>query len=425
MPVIDKAGSLALKVWNRGRESARRHPRTWIGGASFAVLFSVLLAGMVHDPGKIIKVKRGDLSMTVAVTGTLKAVNTKLFGPPSLPHIWNYSIARMVPEGTVVKKGQMVLAFDSSDLVKELKEKSAESSEAAKQIDKKKAELLIQKEDNRLKLAQAEGALQKIEMQLDVPPDLQSVNDRKKIKLDLRSSETEVAKLQTSLKESIEAAQSELVSLMETKKRADDRVNEIKRSIKRMKVVAPNAGTVIYETNWQGDKKAVGDRCWVGEKILEVADLNKMKAEGEVDEVDSGKVKPGQRVTLRLDAAPEITYSGHIESVWGALQPKSNTNPLKIIKLDIALDRTDTRHMMPGMRFSGTIETRIVKDAIIIPASAVRTGASGPVVIKKTILGWHKTRIETGKRSRDEVQVLSGLSKGDKILNADEGEATS
>lgn len=414
--MIDKAGSLALKIWNRGRESARRHPGIWIGGTSSAVLFSVLLAGMVHDPGKIIKVKRGDLSTTVAVTGTLKAVKTDMLGPPSLPHIWNYSISRMVSEGKVVDKGQTVLAFDTSDLAKKLKDKTTESAQAAKQIEKKKAELQVQKEDNRLKMAEAEANLRKTRMLLDVPPDLKSANDLKKTKLDLSVAEAEVASLKTSLESSIRAAKAELASLEETKRRADDRVNGIKESIKRMNVRASIPGTVIYQTDWEGNKKAVGDRCWVGEKILEVADLNKMKAEGEVDEVDSGKVAQGQKITLRLDAAPEISYSGHIESVWGALQAKSRTNPLKIIKLDISLDKTDTRHMMPGMRFSGKIETGTVKDALIIPADCVAAGISGPVVMKKTLLGWHRTLVDVGKKSKDEVQVLAGLSEGDKVL---------
>jgi len=189
-----------------------------------------------------------------------------------------------------------------------------------------------------------------------------------------------------------------------------------------MEVATSNSGTVIYETDWEGNKKAVGDRCWVGVKILEVANLNKMKAEGEVDEVDSGKVKAGQKISLRLDAAPEISYTGQVKSVWGALQVKSRTNPLKIIKLDISLDKTDTRHMMPGMRFSGTIETGTVKDAIIIPASCVKSGSSGPEVVKKTIFGWHSRNIRTGKRSKDEVQILSGLKEGDRVLEIAGGE---
>jgi len=182
-------------TWNAGRVNAKQHPRIWLACASALVLLSFLLATYAHGPGKSVRVIKGDLASKVQVTGTLKAINTDILGPPSLPHIWDYSIARMAPEGTEVKKGKVVLAFDVSDLAKELKEKTTESSEAAKQIEKKNAELRIQKEDNRLKLAEAEANLRKIEMLLDVPPDLKSANNLQKTKLDLRSAKAEVASL--------------------------------------------------------------------------------------------------------------------------------------------------------------------------------------------------------------------------------------
>ncbi len=403
------------------RRRASRRPRLWAGAAGAVLILFVLAAGTSRESGKTITVRKGDLVTTVPVTGTLQAVDADYLGPPSVAHMWNFSIARMVPEGTVVKKGRSVLVFDTSDLLRELKEKKTEGAEAAKQMEKKTAELQVQKEDGRLKRAEAEANLRKIEMLLDVPPDLKAANDLKKTRLDLAAARAEVAGLKASQAASMRAGEAELASLRETRQRADERVREIQDAIKRMNVKAPSAGTVIYQTDWQGNKKAVGDRCWIGEKVLEVAGLDRMKAEGEVDEVDSGKIAKGQRVVLRLDASPDVAYTGRIKSVWGALQVKSPTNPLKVVKLDIALDRTDTRHMMPGMRFSGTIDTGTLRGALVVPADAVSTGPSGPEVLKKTLFGWRRTAVVIGKRSKTDVQVLSGLSPGDRVLVKPEG----
>ncbi len=396
--------------------AATRGPLFWGAAAVILVLLGAVAAGASGSAATTARVKRADLVTTVAVTGTLKAVNADLLGPPAVARMWNFNIARMAPEGSVVKKGATVLVFDTSNLLRELKEKQAESAEASKQMEKKKAELQVQKEDSTLKQAEAQADLRKIRMLLDVPPELKAANDLKKTKLDLRAAEARVASLRTSLAASLRAGREELASLAEKKKRADERVRELEDAIRRMDVKAPRPGTVIYQVDWNGNKKAVGDQCWVGEKVLEVADLQHMKAEGEVDEVDSGKVAPGQRATLKLDAAPDSTYTGRIRSVWGALQAKSPANPLKVVKLDIVLDRTDTRRMMPGMRFTGTIDTGVVKNVLTVPAAAVVVGPAGPEVMRRSFFGWRKTPVVIGTRAGKAVQIVSGLAPGDRIL---------
>src|SRR5512142_1164024 len=70
---------------------------------------------------------RGDLVSGVDVTGTLAAVESDSFGPPQLPDVWDFKIAMMAPEGSDVKKGTPVLAFDTSELQRRLDEKRAES----------------------------------------------------------------------------------------------------------------------------------------------------------------------------------------------------------------------------------------------------------------------------------------------------------
>src|SRR5206468_2364017 len=62
-------------------------------------------------------------------------------------------------------------------------------------------------------------------------------------------------------------------------------VHDSEAAIKAMMVTAPRDGTVVYTMDWKGDKRKVGDSCWRGQRVVEIPDLNKMKAKGEVDEV--------------------------------------------------------------------------------------------------------------------------------------------
>ena len=111
--------------------------------------------------GDWVRVSRGDLVTGIDVTGTLSAVDSGSFGPPQVNDVWNFQISMLAPEGSDVKQGQPVLGFDTTELQKRLDEKSAESEQARKEIEKSRADLALRREDEKLKLADAEGRLRK------------------------------------------------------------------------------------------------------------------------------------------------------------------------------------------------------------------------------------------------------------------------
>ncbi len=83
-----------------------------------------------------IRVAREDLALTVEVSGTLKAVHSHPLGPPPIRGMREFKISQMAPEGSEVKKGAPVLAFDASERTRQLEEKKAELETAQKEIEK-------------------------------------------------------------------------------------------------------------------------------------------------------------------------------------------------------------------------------------------------------------------------------------------------
>jgi hypothetical protein len=215
------------------------------------------------------------------------------------------------------------------------------------------------------------------------------------------------------------AAAAELASFRERRDRAAARVSEIEQAIGRMSVKATRDGTVIYVTNWREEKKKVGDSCWRGESVVEIPDLSRMKALGEVDEADAGKVAIGQTVRLRLDAHPDVEYAGRVKSIWGTVQRKSWNNPLKVVRVDIDVEKTDQERMRPGMRFTGAIETGRVMGAVVIPTESVFLTPDGPIAWKQTRLGAAQVPLKLGKRTTSLVEVVSGLAPGDRVSRRD------
>jgi HlyD family secretion protein len=365
------------------------------------------------------KAERGDLVLTVEVTGTLAAVNSDPVGPPQVPDVWDFKISMMAPEGKDVKAGQPVLGFDTSELERKLQEKQAESESAAKRIEKKEKDVAIARKNDELRLAEAESRARKASLELDVPEELVKSQQLRDSRLTLEDANREIGYLKGKLESTRQAAEIALGALRSQKAAADGRVREIAYAIEAMTVKAPRAGTVVYASNWRDEKKKVGDSTWRGERLLELPDLSAMKAQGEVDESDAGKIAVGQKVRFRLEAHPDTWFTGKIASIWSTVQKQSWRNPVKVVKLVVAIDETDPRKMRPGMRFRGTIETGRVAGALLVPADAVFPTEAGPVAFRKTSLGYDRRALAIGGRNDASVEVKAGLSEGDRVARRD------
>ncbi|HYO78345.1 MAG TPA: efflux RND transporter periplasmic adaptor subunit, partial [Thermoanaerobaculia bacterium] len=255
--------------------------------------------------GDWVRATRGDLVTGFEVTGTLASVTSATLGPPALDDVWNFKIAMLAPEGADVKQGRPVLAFDTSELQRLLDEKSAESDEARKQIEKERNDLALQTKDERLKLAEAQARQRKTALKLEAPPDVVGLNERKAAQIEHAIATREVTAIAARLAALERAATARIALLSSREREAAAVVSRTENAIARMTVMSPRDGTIVYVTDGRGNKNKVGDNVWKGQRIVEIPDLTQMKAEGEVDEVDAGRVAAGQRVTLRLDAHPD------------------------------------------------------------------------------------------------------------------------
>ena len=367
--------------------------------------------------GEWVRPTRADLVSGVEVTGALEAYESDRFGPPQLPDVWDFKIAMMAPEGAEVKKGRPVLAFDTSELQRRLDSKTAERDEALKQIEKKRGDLALRTKDERLRLGEAEARMRKTALKLEAPGDIIGVKERQQVELDFALAKREVGAI-TSRLSSLERAAIAEIRLLESRQReAATAVESMQTAIRSSTILAPRDGTVIYVTDRRGEKKKVGDTCWRMERLMEIPDLTRMQAKGDVDEVDAGRVAAGQRVSFRLDAHPDDLFYATITSAGTTVQQKQGTrDPLKVLLVEMKLDKTDPAKMRPGMRFKGTIELDRVKNALTIPRKSVFLSDSGPVAYRRGMMSVEAVPLKLGRENEENVQVLEGLSPRDRVL---------
>lgn len=394
--------------------------RLLLAGAALAViaLSGLVLVAAGGPSAATTRVVRDDLVIEVGLSGTLEAVETSLLGPPQVPEMWNFKIAMMAPEGSEVRAGTPVLGFDTSELRQRLERYLNQAESAGKQIEKQRIDLEVRRVDDRLRVAQAEAELRKAELLAANPPQLMASREYDKAVLDRELARRQLEALKAEIAATRRAGEAELASLEADHRRARTKVDELRAALGAMTVTAPRDGIVVYVTDWQNQKMKVGDSCWLADTVVEIPNLARMVAVGEVEESQSGRVRVGQPATLRLDAHPDVEYHGTVSEISSAVRQRSAGNRLKVVELRVALDRTDAERMRPGMRFKGTIEVDRVDDVLTLPLAAVATTRDGPRAYRPAWTGVRPVAVELGPHDSESVQVVRGLAEGERVLAA-------
>jgi len=406
------------------RARLRRVPRrAWLVLAlAAAALLLLALRPTRAAVGTPLPVKRGDLVLGVEVEGELVAVRSRSIGVPPVAET-EFKIASLAPEGASVKKGEPILRFDTDTLERLLADKRAELDEASKKVEQKETDLRLKRLDLEQRSAQAKADLTKAELKADAPPVAVPIIELEVAQLDKAGRERDLANLAAEGRVTDAIAGSELRSLRQQRDRAQGRVQALEAAIEAMTVRAPQDGIVVFQNDWNDQKKKVGDNVWYGEVVLGLPDLSQMKGDGFVDEADGGPVAEGQPVVVRLEARADFDVKGRVARIARTVRKRSWRTPVKGYRVEIALERTDPTFMRPAMRFRGEIETGRLPSLLLVSREAVFLRDDGPVVWRQAALGWRETKVKLGRSSRTQVEVMSGLQEGDLVSPLDLAQA--
>ena len=383
-------------------------------------LLLLLLGACSHRMGvlQLDDVRRDDLVIGVEVTGELAAVDSTDVKPPPLPGVWNFKIANLATEGDDVKAGEPVIGFDASDEIRSLESMQNEADAAQKKLEKKHDDAALARRDDELKVAEAEAALRKASLKAEGSTDLVASVDLATLQLDEQNAKLVLEGAKDHALESKRSDEQELERLTEKATYAKHRVDELKKNIASMQIVAPRAGTIVLPTNWQGTKHKVGDSVWRMEDIMQIVGLGTMVGDGVIDEVDVARVAAGQPVALRLDALPDVQLSGTVQEIAKSVESKSYTDPSKVVKLKLAIAKTAVP-LRPGMRFRGEVETERRVKVVVVPVEAVFVKADGPVAYRLRGGALERVKLELGKRSATAIEVVKGLEPGDRVARSE------
>lgn len=291
----------------------------------------------------------------VSVTGELRSANSRFFGPPAIPDMWNYTISFMAPDGARVKPGQPVLRFDAQELMTKVRDKRNALNEKEKELEKQAILGKEQLAELRLRVEEARAALDKAALKAEIPVELLASRDYRQNQLQLEYARVTLALREEELakEERIQQTEIEILERETAVLRAE--TGQLEASIASMTIKSPIEGVVIHATDRRNNKMTVGDNVWMGRRVIELPDLRLLELHLEVPERESARIAEGQTVTFTLDAAPDRVFEGHITELASVVHTRSINQPAKVFDATVALANPDPELMRPGMSVNAQI----------------------------------------------------------------------
>lgn len=183
-------------------------------------------------------------------------------------------------------------------------------------------------------------------------------------------------------------------------------------------VRSPAAGILLERLVNPGDSVVPLTSYQEGTKLATIADMSDLIFKGTVDEIDVGKLKPGLPVRLKIGALPDKIITGRLSRIAPQAIEKDNA---KLFQVEIELDSHDGVLLRAGYSANADIVIKEKQDTLLIPERLVKFedgGAKTYVEIPGNTPGAkpQKISVQTGLSDGLNIEVISGLKEGDKIV---------
>ena len=147
-----------------------------------------------------------------------------------------------------------------------------------------------------------------------------------------------------------------------------------------------------------------------GQPMVDLVNVDKIKINVNVPELDVRYLKRGQSVMVKIDAFPDSRLPGKVDFVSYKADPATKTFLVRIL-----IDNPK-HEIRPGMIARTVFERRMIPDALVAPLFALMDkGGERLLFVEKDGIV-HARTVSIGIIERDRVQITKGLEIGDRLI---------
>ena len=365
------------------------------------------------------RVRRGDVLFTSTAKGHLEGGNSEMLTAPRTGGR-EMAITFLRTPGEVVKAGETVAQFDTTELEYELLEAEADVAEADEEVKKARAESAAKEEETRYALIHAKAQVRLAELEIRKNPLVAPITARQN-ELALDAARDRLRQLQQDVANRKATNEASIAMQEAARRKSKVKADTARRNMESMTLTAKKPGYVAVQQNtrsnfvfWgmQFPILQVGDTVRAGVPVALIPDLENWEVTARIGELDRGHLDKGQPVSITVIAVPETPFQGKVTNIGGTTGPPWDRH----FQCKISLDNP-TPELRQGMSARIIIETGKLEDVLWVPSQALFESDGRTFVYVKNGSGFDPRDVELVRRSESQV-VLKGVEEGQVVALA-------
>lgn len=381
------------------------------------VVISLTTSKSNHQAEIAILVKSEPFEITVVNSGELEAKNAiPIMGPEGLvaARIWSVRIEDMVPEGTIVAKGDYVATLDRTEIGERIRNEELDGEESLNNYEQTRIDTALDLRARRDELKKKMLNVERKEIELAnskfEPPAIiqQAELALKEATMDLELAESDYLLRKEKASTKMRRRQLDLI---------DDRgdLQLLEGLYGQFIIHAPQQGMVIFRKD-RGAKVKKGSSVSARNPVIAtLPDLSQMISRCYVNEVDIRLVEVGQIVRLGIDAFPDKKLTGKVISIANVGEA-TYSGDAKVFEVEVELLESDP-DLKPGMTTSNEIIVDSYNNVLSIPLECLHNADDSlSYVFKKDGMQITKQTVITGKSNSNKIIISEGLNEADRIF---------
>jgi multidrug efflux pump subunit AcrA (membrane-fusion protein) len=388
-----------------------------ISAIALLLISWMILGGDVDESVELTTTpKSGEFVVDVTTTGELRAKNSvEIRGPQGGRDVrlFNLTIQRLIPEGTIVEKGDFVAELDRSEITGRLQDAMLELQQAQSQVTQVSLDSTLTLSQARDNLINLEYAVEERQIAVDQSK-YESPAVQRQAEIDLDKARRQLEQEKKNYVTKVKQAEAQMSEVEADLQEEQNEVDKIRALMQEFTVRAPANGMIIYRRMGNGSKVSEGSEisAW-NPTVAELPDFSVMESVTYVNEVDVQKVTSGQSVVIGLDAIQNKSLSGNVTSVANIGEQRSGSNS-KVYEVVIEISDTDST-LRPAMTTSNRIIVEELDDVMFIPLETIHVQDSTSFVFRQSGLSTVMQEVDLGLMNENEVVVHRGLAMDDVI----------
>ena len=212
----------------------------------------------------------------------------------------------------------------------------------------------------------------------------------------------------------LDIAENELAVAQATVHQNEAEVTSAQVNLDYTKLTAPTNGVVLAKLKEAGEIALPGNFAGAGD-LIRIANLNDLRGEVDINEVDFRHIHMGQKTEVVPDAYPDRKYLAQVLKIYPQADRQKGT-----LKIEVRLAKTD-EYLRPDMSIRINFLAEPVKSnggapRVVAPKTAIR--GSGEQSFVWVVRDKHVVRVpvRVGEDFGDTLQILNGLDGGEALV---------